>query len=85
MCSGPRPGKGGPIDPCARAIPNLLAELPSDKIGGMLAKTRDQLYHGVRDKGWSHVAARQYAVKFGDEVLEAIRASTFSTAGVRLQ
>jgi hypothetical protein len=67
------------------SIANLLAELPSDRIGDMLAKALDQLYHGVRDKGWSHVAAKQYAVKFGDEVLEAIRASTFSTAGVRLQ
>jgi hypothetical protein len=30
-------------------------------------------------KGWPHVAAKQYAVKFGYEVLEALRASTVST------
>jgi hypothetical protein len=68
----------GSIDPKA-SIANLLAELPSDRIGDMLRRRSTSFIPVSGTKGWPHVAAKQYAVKFGYEVLEAIRASTFST------
>ncbi len=63
----------------------VLAEVPSDKIGGAFARTLDQLYSSIRGKGWSHGETQQYVLKFSNDLIEAIKASTLETSGARVQ
>ena len=75
-----------PPDPeVVASIALALAGLPADKINRMLEKTLGQLYHGVRFRGWSHATAVWYTTRFGNGVLETIRASASAPSGARMQ
>ena len=70
-----------PPDPEVIAgIADLLTELPPHRLDAHLARVLEQLYHGVRGRGWGHVAATEYMTKFGNQLLEAIRAGSLSGA-----
>ena len=41
-----------------------------------LTQVLEQLYHGIRGRGWGHLAAKEYVTKFGDQLLDVLRAGT---------
>ena len=49
-----------PPDPeIVASIACVLAELPAHRVDVHLTRVLEQLYHGIRGRGWGHLAAKE--------------------------